>query len=164
MKTRYRLTRRGIRGGMFYCVDTITRKRTSLHTTNEDAARQIVEAKNQSERQPVLNLQIAKAYLAGTDNGITTRTWQHAIETLTNTKQGANQERWRTAAKDKALVPLLPHVIIETQGELLLKGTANRHGFHQRLSPALAQLLRGHELAAVAVDSQTPMASRAVQG
>jgi hypothetical protein len=47
--------------------------------------RQIIEAKNQAERQPVLNLQIAKAYLAGTDNGITTRTWQHAIEALTNT-------------------------------------------------------------------------------
>jgi hypothetical protein len=37
----------------------------------------------------VLNLQIAKAYLAGTDNGIATRTWQQAIESLTSTKQGA---------------------------------------------------------------------------
>ena len=62
MKTRYRLTRRGIRGDRFYCVDTTTGKRTSLRTTNEEEARQIVEAKNQSERQPVLNLQIAKAY------------------------------------------------------------------------------------------------------
>jgi hypothetical protein len=121
MKTRYRLTCRGIRGGKYYCVDTQTGKRTSLRTSNADEARQIVEAKNQSERQPVLNLHIAKAYLAGTDNGITTRTWRHAIESLINSKQGANQERWRTAAKDKALAPLLLHVIIETQGELLLK-------------------------------------------
>jgi len=60
MKTRYRLTRRGIRGNKFYCVDTTTGKRTSLRTTNEEEARQIVEARNQSERQPVLNLQIAK--------------------------------------------------------------------------------------------------------
>jgi hypothetical protein len=89
MKTRYRLTRRGIRGDRFYCVDTTTGKRTSLRTANEDESRQIVEAKNQSERQPVLNLQIAKAYLAGTDNGIATRTWQNAIEALSNTKQGA---------------------------------------------------------------------------
>jgi hypothetical protein len=59
---------------MFYCVDKTTGKRTSLKTTNRDEAQQIIEAKNQSERQPVLNLQIAKAYLAGTDNGITTRT------------------------------------------------------------------------------------------
>jgi hypothetical protein len=106
-------------------VDKTTGKRTSLHTTNEDEARQLVEAKNNSDRQPVLNLQIAKAYLAGTDNGITTRTWQNAIESLTHTKQGANQQRWRTAAKDKAFVPLLPRVIIETPGELLLKVLEN---------------------------------------
>src|ERR1039458_3696523 len=30
MKTRYRLTRRGIRGDRFYCVDTTTGKRTSF--------------------------------------------------------------------------------------------------------------------------------------
>jgi hypothetical protein len=56
MKTRYRLTRRGIRGDTFYCVDTTNGKRTSLRTTNAEAAQQIVEAKNNSERQPVLNL------------------------------------------------------------------------------------------------------------
>ena len=80
MKTRYRLTCRGIRGGKYYYVDTQTGKRTNLRTSNADEARQIVEAKNQSERQPALNLNIPKACLAGTDNGITTRTWRHAIE------------------------------------------------------------------------------------
>ena len=114
-----------------------TGKRTSLGTTNADDARQIIEAKNNSERQPVLNLQIAKAYLAGSDNGITTRTWQHAIEALTNTKQGANQHRWKTAAKDKAFVTLLPQVIIETEGETLLKvlqmGTVSTNVYLRRL-------------------------------
>ena len=137
MKTRYRLTRRGIRGDRFYCVDTTTGKRTSLRTASADEARQIVEAKNPSERQPVLNLQIAKAYLAGTDNGIATRTWQNAIESLANTKQGANQHRWRTAAKDKAFAPLMPRIIIETPGELLLKvlqtGTVSTNVFLRRL-------------------------------
>src|SRR5450755_3311002 len=111
MKTRYRLTRRGIRGNKFYCVDTTTGKRTSLGIANEDDARQIIEAKNNSERQPVLNLQIAKAYLAGSDNRMTTRTWQDAIEALINTKQEANQHRWKTAARDKAFITLLPQVI-----------------------------------------------------
>src|SRR5947209_687899 len=121
MNTRYRLIHRAHRGGMFYCVDKTTGKRSSLQTTSSDEARQIIEAKNQAERQPVLNLQIARAYLAGSDNGIATRTWQNAIETLTSTKQEANQNRWRTAAKDKAFAPLLPRVIIDTPGELLLK-------------------------------------------
>jgi len=137
MKHRYRLTRRGSRGGMFYCVDKTTGKRTSLETTDPDEARQLVEAKNQAERQPVLNLQIAKAYLAGTDNGLTTRTWREALENLTSTKQGANQSRWRIVAKDPALAPLLPRIIIETPGELLLKvmqaGTVSTNVYLRRL-------------------------------
>lgn len=137
MKTRYRLIRRGTRSDRFYCVDKTTGKRASLHTTSEDEARQLVEARNNSERQPALNLQIAKAYLAGSDKGITTRTWQQAIEALTNTKQGENQKRWNTAAKDKAFIPLLPRIIIETPGESLLNvletGTVSTNVFLRRL-------------------------------
>lgn len=137
MKTRYRLIRRGVRNGAFYCVDKKTGKRTSLQTDDEDAALQIVEAKNQAQRQPVLNLQIAKAYLAGTDSAITKRTWQDAIAALIETKEGANQKRWRNAAKDQAFKILLPQIIIETQGETLLKvlqtGTVSTNVFLRRL-------------------------------
>jgi len=137
MNTRYRLIFRGLRGGMYYCVDKTTGKRTSLNTTNEEEARQLIEAKNQAERQPTLNLHIAKAYLAGTDNGINTRTWQQAFEALTNTKQGTNKERWLRVAKDRALAPLLPKIIIETQGELLLRvlqsGTVSTNVYLRRL-------------------------------
>jgi hypothetical protein len=78
MNARYRLTYRGSRGGMFYCVDNTTCKRTSLQTTNKEEAQQTIEAKNQPERKPVLNLQIAKVYLAGTDNGIAKRSYRYA--------------------------------------------------------------------------------------
>jgi hypothetical protein len=78
MKLRFRLIRRNIRGRKFYCVDTLTGRRTSLGTQNENEATQLVQAKNQALRQPVLNLHIAKAYLAGSDSGIATRTWQNA--------------------------------------------------------------------------------------
>jgi integrase len=137
MKARYRLIRRGIRGGAFYCVDSTTCKRTSLGTANPDEAQQIIQAKNQAERQPVLNLQIAKAYLAGTDNGLTTRTWRQAMETLTESKQAANKERWQRVAKDRALAPLLPRTIIDTPGELVLRvlqtGTVSTNVYLRRL-------------------------------
>jgi hypothetical protein len=120
MKNRFRLMRRGIRGGAFYCVDTHTGKRTSLGTTDEEAAEQILLAKNQAERQPILNLQIAKAYIAGTDSGITTRTWKDALDAITATKKGPTRDRWETAGKDKALKPLLPEIIIETKAEAIL--------------------------------------------
>ena len=137
MKPRYRLIRRGIRSGAFYCVDSNTGKRTSLGKIDADGAKQIVLAKNQALRQPTLNLQIAKAYLAGSDNGVNTRTWQHAIETVTETKLGANKERWQRVIKDPALIPLLPLVIIETKAEALLTslraGTVSTNVFLRRL-------------------------------
>ena len=136
MKTRFRLMYRGERG-MFFCFDKETGKRTSLKTKDRDAAEQIVLAKNQSLRQPALNLQIAKAYLAGTDNGVATRTGQQAIGTLTDTKHDANKDRWRIAARDPALAPLMPRIIIETPGEALLNalkaGTVSTNVFLRRL-------------------------------
>jgi hypothetical protein len=86
MKMRYRLICRGSRGAKFYCVDTLTGRRASLQTPNEDEARQIVLARNQALRQPALNLHIAKAYLAGSDSGVATRTWQHAMDTHVSSK------------------------------------------------------------------------------
>jgi hypothetical protein len=80
-------------GRRFYRVDTETNKRTSLQTSNEEEAMQLIEAKNQAERQPMLNLQITKAYLAGSDSGILELTWQDALTALTNSKRGQNQER-----------------------------------------------------------------------
>ncbi len=137
MKTRFRLIFRGERGRQFYCVDSETGRRFSLKTKDRDAAEQIVLAKNQSLRQPTLNLQIAKAYLAGTDNGVATRTWQNALASLTNTKLGANQDRWLVVARDPALAPLLPRIIIETPGEALLNamkaGTVSTNVFLRRL-------------------------------
>ncbi|MGH7989822.1 MAG: tyrosine-type recombinase/integrase [Limisphaerales bacterium] len=134
MKSRFILFRRA---GVFYSEDTTTRKQISLRTKDEAEALALLHSKNEAHRQPVLNLQIARAYLTGTDSTIATRTWQQAIESLTSTKQGANQQRWKTAAKDKAFVPLLPRVIIETPAELLLRalqtGTVSTNVFLRRL-------------------------------
>jgi integrase len=137
MEIRYRLICHGVRGGTFYCVDTKTGKRTSLRTGNEDEASQIIQAKNQALRQPVLNMQIAKAYLYGTDNGIATRTWQQALDALTASKKGDNQERWKRGGKEKPFDLIRDQVVIETQGETLLKmlrkGTVSTNIYLRRL-------------------------------
>ena len=120
MKARYRLIRRGIRGNAYYCVDTETGKRTSLGTQNEDEARQIIEAKNQSERQPVLNLQIAKAYLAGADSGFVNRTWREVMDEFVRVKQGGNRTRSERAMADKAFDAIRDRQLLDTRGEHLL--------------------------------------------
>ena len=83
------------------------------------------------------NLQIARAYLAGTDSGVSTRTWQQAFDALIGSKRGGNQIRWQTAAKDKAFDLIRHQVIIETPGETLLKvirrGTVSTNIYLRRL-------------------------------
>ncbi|MEK7706395.1 MAG: hypothetical protein AAB380_00150, partial [Verrucomicrobiota bacterium] len=85
MKNRFRLYRRK-KGRRFYVENCETGKQQSLGTRDRAEATAILLARNESFRQPQLNLQIAKAYLAGTDSGITTRTWQHAFAAITETK------------------------------------------------------------------------------
>src|ERR1700722_10287044 len=119
MKRRYILYRRK-RGGMFYIEDTETRKQESTGTRNRTEATSLLNARNESTRQPHLNLQIAKAYLSGTDSGVSTRTWQNALDAIVETKSGSTQDRWRRAAKETALDLIRDRVIIETQAEQLL--------------------------------------------
>src|SRR5450631_2749531 len=118
MKLRFRLIHRGERGSTFYCVDSETGQRFSLKTKDRDAAEQMVLHQNQALRQPTLNLQIAKAYLAGTDSGVATR---DALDAVVETKNGSTKERWFRAAKDKALDAIRKKTIIETQAESLLQ-------------------------------------------
>jgi len=51
-------------------------KQESLGTEDRAEATSLLNARNEAARQPQLNLQIAEAYLAGTDSGVSTRTWQ----------------------------------------------------------------------------------------
>jgi hypothetical protein len=58
MKTKYTLFRRG---EMFYMQDSATGKQTSLRTKDETEATSLLEARNAAQRQPVLNLHLARA-------------------------------------------------------------------------------------------------------
>ena len=119
MKRRFILYRRKL-GGTFYIEDTKTRKQESLGTKDRAEAMSLLNARNESFRQPHLNLQIAKAYLAGTDSRVPTRTWQNALDAIIEMKTGSTKDRWQRAAKEKALDLIRDRVIVETQAEHLL--------------------------------------------
>jgi hypothetical protein len=91
MKQRFSLFRRN---GVSYCEDTTTRKQTSLKTKDEGKARTLLHAKNESVRQPVLNLQIARTYLTATDPEIALRTGQAVMDEMTRDKTGATRTFW----------------------------------------------------------------------
>jgi integrase len=118
MKNRFRLYRRA-KTRVFYAHDSVTGKQESLATRDRAEAVLLVTARNESFRQPHLNLQLARAYLAGSDSGISTRTWQDALDVIVESKQGSTQKRWRCAAKEAALDDIRNRVIIETQAEHL---------------------------------------------
>jgi len=114
---RFLLFRRGLN---YYCEDTTTGRQTSLRTKDAREAQSLINARNESVRQPLLNLQIALTYLAASDSGVASRTWQSALQALIETKRGSTRERWGRAARDSALASLLPRKVIETQAEHFL--------------------------------------------
>ena len=120
MKNRFRLIQRGLRGGTFYCVDAETGRRESLGTKHASEAGQIVLAMNQAFYQPAMNLQMAKAFLAPSDDGLGKLTWQHAIHALLETKHGSTQARWLRSVKHPAFDRIRQRLIIETHAEHFL--------------------------------------------
>jgi hypothetical protein len=117
MKNRFRLMQRGLRGGIFYCIDSHTRKRESLGTQDANDAAQILLAKNQAVRQPALNLQMAKAFLSASDDELGKRTWQHAINALVDTKHNSTKARWLRSVKHRAFDRIRERLLIETRAE-----------------------------------------------
>jgi hypothetical protein len=55
------------RAGVFYYEDTTTGKQLSLRTKDEGEANTLLHGKSESFRHPILNLQIARTYMAASD-------------------------------------------------------------------------------------------------
>jgi len=98
MKQRFILFRRA---DMFYCEDTDTGKQTSLRTKDKDEAQRLLNAKNEAEKQPAINLQIARAYLAASDPQVATRNWQFVMDEAAKLKEGSTGDRWARAMRDR---------------------------------------------------------------
>jgi len=136
MKNRYRLIRRNHRGGKFYCVDTLTNKRESLKTADEQASQRIVNARNEADHVGALNLQIARAYLS-TNQEMLNRTWKHVMDQITKVTTGATHERYVMAFQDGAFDVIRNKPLIETTAAQFLTvletGTVSTNVFLRRL-------------------------------
>ncbi len=134
MKQRFRLFQRN---GMFYTVDNVTGRQASLKTKDEDEAQRLLHAKNEAERQPAINLQIARAYLLASDSGIATRTWRHVMDEVGKTKRGPTLDRWKVAMKEAPFEIIRRRVVIESRAEhfldVLAVGTVSTNTFLRRL-------------------------------
>jgi hypothetical protein len=79
MKTKYTLF---LRGAVYYSQDTATGQQKSLRTRDETETHSLLNAMNEAQRQPVLNLHLARAYLTASDPTFAERTWQMVMEPL----------------------------------------------------------------------------------
>ena len=135
MKSRFRMYRR--QGGMFYFFDRVTGKRESLGTCDETTAKRLLHAQNEAHEQPIINRQIARAYLAAGDPEMVRRTWQVVMEEITRLKGGSTQERWYRACKDHAFDGIRNIPVFETRPEQFLRvleqGTVATNVFLRRI-------------------------------
>src|SRR5579884_813742 len=136
MRQRYRLYFRE-KTGRFYLHDDVTGKQESLHTKDRATAERLFHSRNEAEKQPAINLQIARAYLAATDPQIGTRTWQQVMDEMVKLKTGETLKRWLTAIKDEALDLIRNRAILETRSEHFLRvletGTVSTNVYLRRI-------------------------------
>ena len=135
MKLRYRLFLR--RKSVYYAFDNTTKTFTSLKTKDKAEAARLLVALNEAGKQPAMNLSLARVYLRHSDPMVAVRTWQNVLDEIIGIKSGATQDRWKSAAKDKAFDLIRHRILIETQAEHLLAvlrtGTVSTNAFLRKV-------------------------------
>lgn len=114
MKTKYTLFRRG---GIYYSQDAVTGQQKSLRTRDEAEALQLINARNEAQRQPVLNLHLARAYLAASDPAFVERTWQAVMEQMQSRNKDSSRERYTSVFKSPSFDALRHKRLLETTAD-----------------------------------------------
>lgn len=115
MKRRFWLCKRG---DVFYVKDALTKKLTSLQTTDAAEAERLVAARVEAALQPSLNLNIARTYLTAADPNVATRTWQTVMDAFTGRSgRASTKARRERGARSKAFNALRHRKLIETRAD-----------------------------------------------
>jgi len=133
MHNKFRLYRR--KGGAFYWHDNETGKQGTLKTANKREAVLLLNAKNESNRAPVINLALGRAYLSAHDPKMTERTWSVVMEEYASHGLATTQKRSKRALKSKAFDLIREKTLIETTAEDFLsicKRNGNSVGHYLR--------------------------------
>jgi hypothetical protein len=134
MKNRYRMFQRG---SVFYAHDSVTAKQESLRTRDRKEAVRILQAKNETHRQPMLHMQLARAYWLASDCNALVRTWQDVMNSASETKDGETKVRWLRAVKDKSFNLIRDLPLVDTRAERLLSvlsiGTVSTNIYLRRI-------------------------------
>ena len=114
MKTKYTMFRRN---GIYYSQDSATGQQNSLRTRDEADALQLLNARNEAHRQPVLNLHLARAYLTASDPAFVERTWQTVMAQLQARGKDSSRERYASVFKSPSFDTLRNKKLMETTAD-----------------------------------------------
>ena len=118
MLNKYRLYRRD--NGVYYWQDQESSKQGSLKTRDREVAEKLLHSKNESYRQPTLNLASARTYLTAHDPRMGTRTWADVMAEMCTHGIESSRTRCQRAMNAKAFDPLRSRPLVQTTAEELL--------------------------------------------
>jgi integrase len=118
VQLKYRMYRR--HNGVFYWQENTSKKQGSLRTTDKREAERLLNAMNESHRQPTINLNLARAYLAAHDPKMAQRTWQAVMDEMATHGIPTTQARCARGFRSKAYDPIRNKPLVQTTGEDLL--------------------------------------------
>ena len=118
VQQKYRLFRR--RNGVFYWQANDSTKQATLRTTDRREAERLLNAMNESERQPTINLNLARAYLAAHDAKMARRTWRAVMDEMAAHGIPSTQIRCARGFRSKAYDTIRNKPLVQTTGEDLL--------------------------------------------
>ena len=102
------------RNGIYYSQDSTTGQQKSLGTRDEATARKLVAATNEAHRSPILNLQLARAYLSASDPAFLLRTWQTVMDQMQTRGRDSSRQRYASAFRTTAFDPIRNKPLMET--------------------------------------------------
>src|SRR5438132_14199723 len=100
VQLKYRLYRR--RNGVFYWQENDSSKQGTLRTSDRREAERLLNAMNESHREPTLNLNLARAYLAAHDPKMAQRSWQAVMDEMATHGIPTTQERCARGFRSQA--------------------------------------------------------------
>jgi integrase len=118
VKLKYRMYRRSTGG--FYWQDKAARKQGSLRTKDRNEAQCLLNAMNEAQRMPMMNLALGRAYLSAHDPKMVTRTWQAVMNEMATHGIPTTQERCARALRSKAYDAIRSKPLVETTSDDLL--------------------------------------------
>src|SRR5438094_2708717 len=125
VQLKYRLYRR--RNGVFYWQENDSAKQGTLRTNDRREAERLLNAMNESHREPTLNLNLARAYLAAHDPQMAQRTWQAVMDEMATHGIPTTQARCARGFRSKAYDTIRSKPLVQTTGEDLL-AVIHAHG------------------------------------